>query len=52
MRVIVKCLNCGITWERVTTFGGNIELTEDLMHNCPNCNSNHYEPVESTQEKE
>lgn len=45
MRVEVKCLNCGIKWVRVTAEydGQHIELTEDLMYNCPNCNSNAYE---------
>jgi len=47
MREIVKCLNCGIKWERVTSLydGEVIELTENLMYNCPNCNSNCYESV-------
>ncbi len=46
MRQIVKCKNCEITWERITAFGSNIELTVDLMYNCPACGSNYYEPVE------
>ena len=45
MRQVVKCLNCGITWVRVTTFGADLELIEDLMYNCPNCGSNYYEPL-------
>jgi len=45
MRQVVKCLNCGLLWERVTSQydGETIELTENLMYNCPNCNSNYYE---------
>ena len=48
MRQKVKCLNCGIKWERVTVFydGVSLELTENLMYNCPNCNSNYYESIE------
>ncbi len=48
MRQIVKCLNCGIKWERVTAQydGECLELTENLMYNCPSCNSNYYEAVE------
>ena len=47
MRNVVKCLNCGIKWERVTAQydGETMELAENLMHNCPNCNSNWYEVV-------
>jgi len=45
MRIEVKCLNCGIKWVRVTNFGSDIELTVDLMYNCPNCGSNLYEPL-------
>ncbi len=46
MRETVKCLNCGIKWERVTARydGEMIELNENLQHNCPNCNSNYYKP--------
>ena len=40
MRIPVLCKNCGIKWVRVTCFGSNIELTEDLMYNCPACGSN------------
>lgn len=43
MREIVKCLNCGIKWERIIAWGETIELTENLMYDCPNCNSNYYE---------
>ena len=46
MRAVVKCLNCGIVWVRVTTWGPMSELTEDLMYLCPNCNSNWYESYE------
>jgi len=48
MRQIVKCKNCGIMWVRVTAQydGETVELTENLMYNCPNCNSNYYEVVE------
>jgi len=42
MRQVVKCKNCGIVWERVTTQGDE-ELADDLMYECPNCNSNYYE---------
>lgn len=42
MRTPVKCENCGVKWERVTVFGPNLELTEDLQYNCPNCGSNWY----------
>ena len=44
MRMLVKCLNCGIRWERVTSEydGETIERTEDLMYNCPACGSNAY----------
>ncbi len=47
MRIVVKCLNCGIKWERVTSFGSNIELNDDLMYNCPSCGSNYYEVDEA-----
>ena len=45
MREIVKCLNCGLKWERITALydGVTIELAENLMYNCPNCSSNYYE---------
>lgn len=43
MREIVKCLNCGIIWQRVTAFGVISELNDDLMYNCPKCGSNWYE---------
>ena len=48
MRQTVKCLNCDIKWVRVTSLydGVAIELTEDLMYNCPNCHSNYCELVE------
>lgn len=47
MRELVRCLNCGIKWVRITTLydGKIIELTENLMYNCPNCNSNYYESI-------
>ena len=46
MRALVKCLNCGIKWVRVITFGPDTVLNEDIMLNCPNCNSNYYETCE------
>ena len=52
MREIVKCLNCEIKWVRVTVFGPDLELIDNLMYNCPNCNSNYCEPAEDTQEGE
>jgi len=42
MRIKVICNNCGIKWVRVTTLGYEIELTEDLVYNCPKCGSNDY----------
>ena len=47
MRESVRCLNCGIKWVRITAQfdGTTIELTDNLMYNCPNCNSNYYESV-------
>ncbi|KKK95939.1 hypothetical protein LCGC14_2667780 [marine sediment metagenome] len=47
MQQAVKCLNCGIKWVRVTVFGPDIVLNEDLMYNCPNCNSNYFEPIDT-----
>jgi Zn finger protein HypA/HybF involved in hydrogenase expression len=46
MRQLVKCLNCGIKWVRVVPFGAVSESNDDLMYNCPNCNSNHFKPIE------
>ncbi len=46
MRTIVKCLNCEIKWVRVIVYGSETELTDDLMYNCPNCNSNYFEVAE------
>ncbi len=43
METPVKCLNCGIKWVRITSFGTETVLTEDLMRNCPSCGSNYYE---------
>ena len=53
MREIVKCLNCGIVWQRIICFGEPLELTENLMYNCPKCGSNYYEAYEpsTTQER-
>lgn len=48
MREVVKCLNCGLLWQRVIAFGLNVELNEDLMYNCPKCGSNWYEPYYSS----
>ena len=47
MRQIVICKNCGIKWVRITATydGSTIEMTENLMYNCPNCNSNYCEPI-------
>ena len=45
MRVIVICKNCGLKWVHVTSFGPEIELTEDLQYCCPSCSSNWYEPI-------
>ncbi len=48
MREVVKCLNCGVKWERVTAQydGETIELADNLMYNCPNCASNWYKPFD------
>lgn len=48
MREIVKCLNCGMKWVRVTApyDGETLEMTENLQYNCPKCNSNYYEPIQ------
>jgi len=46
MRIPVICKNCGLKWLRVTVFGSELELTEDLQYNCPKCGSNWYETVE------
>jgi len=43
MRVVVRCLNCGIKWVRVIAWGGVSELLEDLCYVCPKCGSNWYE---------
>ena len=51
MRRIVKCLNCGIIWSRVTTFGSTLELLEDLMYNCPKCDSNWFELYDATEKE-
>ena len=48
MRTIVKCLNCGIVWVRVTSWGTVLEMTEDLMYLCPSCHSNWFESYENT----
>jgi len=42
MRTPVTCKNCGIRWVRVTNSGSEVEYTEDLQYNCPNCGSNDY----------
>ena len=44
MREPVKCKNCGIKWLRVTTFGTDTVLIENLQYLCPNCHSNWCEP--------
>lgn len=50
MRVVVKCKNCGIVWERITAFyDGTVELTEDLQYVCPKCSSNWCEPYNDSQ---
>lgn len=52
MRIRVKCVNCGLIYDRVTIgFGGDVELTEDLCYNCPKCGSNAYERL-SEEKKE
>ena len=45
MRQPVRCLNCGMKWLRVTTWGDVLELTEDLQYYCPKCSSNWCELV-------
>ena len=50
MRETVKCKNCGIVWVRVTA-QYDLEMTENLMYNCPNCHSNWYEGVDETDKK-
>lgn len=45
MREPVVCKNCGLKWLRVTVFGPNLELTEDLQYFCPKCGSNWCEPI-------
>ncbi len=50
MRELVQCQNCGLVWMRVTMFGSDLELTEDLQYFCPACRSNAYEYVEKKNE--
>ena len=50
MRVPVECKNCGIKWLRVTTFGTDIEMLDDLQYNCPACSSNWHGPVRDEEE--
>ena len=45
MRLPVICKNCGLKWIRVTVYGSELELNDDLMYNCPKCNSNWYEVI-------
>ncbi len=45
MRTIVKCLNCGLKWVRIVTFGTDLETNCDLQYNCPKCGSNYYESL-------
>ncbi len=45
MRQPVVCKNCGLKWLRVTVFGSELELTEDLQYLCPKCNSNWCESI-------
>ncbi len=54
MRIRVKCVNCQIIWDRVTTMGSEVEFTEDLCYTCPKCGSNAYEvsPQEKKEEPE
>ncbi len=40
MREPVKCKNCGIKWLRVTAFGCESVMTEDLQYLCPKCGKN------------
>ncbi len=48
MRQPVICKNCGIKWVRVTAHydGIALELTDDLMYNCPKRGSNYFEGLE------
>ncbi len=50
MKILVKCKNCGIKWVRVTVFGSDLELTEDLQYNCPKCGSNWCEVIPEKEE--
>ena len=40
----VRCLNCGILWERITVPATATYTVDnnDIQHNCPNCSSNAY----------
>ncbi len=49
MRIPVKCKNCGLKWLRVTAFGTDLELTENLQYNCPKCGSNWYELADESE---
>ena len=51
MRQTVKCKNCGIIWVRVTSFGSELELLEDLVYFCPACHSNWYDELYSVVQK-
>lgn len=44
--MLVRCLNCGLLWRRVTMDdnpGGTV-ANEDLCYRCPKCSSNAYTP--------
>ena len=49
MRIPVKCLNCGIKWERVTPSMEPLELLMDLQYNCPKCESNWFERIDESE---
>lgn len=42
--LLVRCLNCGILWRRVTTWDSMTLASEDYQLYCPACFSNAYEP--------
>ena len=48
--MLVKCLNCGIIWRRMTADGnpGGTVSYEDIQVVCPACGSNAWEIAEVT----
>ena len=50
MRQPVECKNCGIKWLRVTTFGSDLVMLDDLQYNCPKCGSNWCEALIKSEE--